>query len=96
MHSTHARSVSCIQWPELCEVCVTIFSVFIANIDQSYLEALELLKLVALSVARSLIPGCRTDVDKPMKETFPVRLVIPERSLYEMGSKLRSQEPELN
>ena len=49
---------------------LTMFSVFIANIDQTHPGALELLKLGAFSVARSMVPGCRTDVDKTMEETF--------------------------
>ena len=39
-----------------------------ANIDDSHPGALELLKQGAFSVARSFVPGCRTDVDKTMEE----------------------------
>jgi len=49
---------------------MTMFSVFIANIDQTHPGALELLKLGAFSVVRSMVPGCCTDVDKTMEETF--------------------------
>jgi len=49
---------------------LTMFSIFIANIDQTHPGARELLKLGAFSVARSVVPGCCTDVDKTMEETF--------------------------
>ena len=49
---------------------MTIFSVVIANIDQTHPGVLELLKLGAFSVAHPMVPGCRTDVDKTMEGTF--------------------------
>ena len=49
---------------------MTMFSVLIANIDLTHPGALDLLKQGAFSVARSMVPGCRTDVDKTMEETF--------------------------
>ena len=49
---------------------LTMFSIMLANIDVTHPGALEMLKQGAFSVARSFIPGCRTDVDKTMEETF--------------------------
>ena len=49
---------------------MTMFSLFLANIDETHPGAIELLKLGAFSVARSMVPGSRTDVDKTMEETF--------------------------
>lgn len=47
-----------------------MLTVFIANIDLTYPRSLELLKLGAVSVASSMMPGCRIHVDKTMKEIF--------------------------
>jgi len=49
---------------------MAMFAVFLANIEHTHPGATELLKLGAFSVARSMVPGCRTDVDKTMEETF--------------------------
>lgn len=40
------------------------------NIDQSHPRANKLLKRGDVAVARSLIPGVRSVVDKTMEETF--------------------------
>ena len=44
--------------------------VFLTNIDQSHPGAKELLKQGGIAVARSLIPGALSAVDKTMEETF--------------------------
>jgi radical SAM superfamily enzyme YgiQ (UPF0313 family) len=44
--------------------------VFLTNIDQSHPGAEELLKKGGIAVARSLIPGALSAVDKTMEETF--------------------------
>ena len=49
---------------------MTMFSLFLANIDETHPGAIELLKLGAFSVARSMVPGSHTDVDKTMEKTF--------------------------
>lgn len=49
---------------------LTMFSSMISNIDVTHPGSLELLKNGAISVARSMIPGSRTDIDKTMEETF--------------------------
>ena len=49
---------------------LTMFSIILANIDESHPGAVEMLKQGAFSVARSFIPGNRGDVDKTMEETF--------------------------
>ena len=49
---------------------LTMFSVMLANIDETHPGATEMLKQGAFSVARSFIPGSRVDVDKTMEETF--------------------------
>ncbi len=49
---------------------MTMFSMFISNIDKIHPGACELLQIGAFSVAHSLVPGCHTDVDKTMEETF--------------------------
>ena len=49
---------------------LTTYSIMLANIDETHPGALDLLKQGAFSVARSFVPGCRTDVDKTMEETF--------------------------
>jgi len=41
-----------------------MFSVLLANIDDTHPGALDLLKRGAISVARSMIPGSREDVDR--------------------------------
>ena len=49
---------------------LTFFSVFLANIEETHPGATELLKLGAISVARSYIPGNQCPVDKTIEETF--------------------------
>ncbi|XP_068203606.1 uncharacterized protein [Palaemon carinicauda] len=49
---------------------LTFFSVYLANIDETHPGATELLKLGAISVARSYIPGNQCAVDKTIEETF--------------------------
>ena len=49
---------------------LTVFSIFIANTEQSHPGALELLQNGAISVARSFIPDNRCSVDKTIEETF--------------------------
>ena len=44
--------------------------VFLTNIEMSHPEAEELLKKGGIAVARSLIPGSLSAVDKTMEETF--------------------------
>lgn len=44
--------------------------VFLTNIEQSHPGAKELLKKGGIAVARSLIPGALSAVDKTMEETF--------------------------
>ena len=43
---------------------------FLTHIDQSHPGAKELLKKGGIAVARSLIPGALSAVDKTMEETF--------------------------
>ncbi len=43
---------------------------FLNNIDQSHPGAKDLLKKGGIAVARSLIPGALSAVDKTMEETF--------------------------
>ena len=47
-----------------------MISVMMVNIDKIHPGSIEILNKVAFSVARSIIPGCRNDVDKTMEETF--------------------------
>ena len=49
---------------------LTFYSTYLANIEESHPGATEILKQGAMSVARSIIPGNRFDVDKTMEETF--------------------------
>ncbi len=49
---------------------MSMFSVLTANIDQTHPVELNLLKQGPFSVAHSMVPVCRTDVDKTMGETF--------------------------
>ena len=49
---------------------LTMFSIMLANIDETHPGAVDMLKQGAFSVARSFIPGSRADVDKTMEETF--------------------------
>ena len=49
---------------------MAVFAVFLANIEQTHPGATELIKLGAFSVARFMVPGCCTDVDKTMEGTF--------------------------
>lgn len=44
--------------------------VFLTNIDKTHPRAKELLKRGGIAVARSLIPGALSAVDKTMEETF--------------------------
>ena len=44
--------------------------IFLTNIDKSHPGAEELLKKGGIAVARSLIPGSLSAVDKTMEETF--------------------------
>lgn len=46
---------------------LTYFGVFFANLDASHPSADDLLRLSAFSVARSMIPGNRCDVNKTMR-----------------------------
>ena len=46
------------------------FSLFLVNIEETYSGATKLLKLGAISVARSFITANRCAVDKTIKETF--------------------------
>uniref|UniRef100_UPI00358E5A97 uncharacterized protein n=1 Tax=Myxine glutinosa TaxID=7769 RepID=UPI00358E5A97 len=49
---------------------LTWFEAFLTNIDLSHPVALDYIKLGAIAVARSLIPGALAAVDKTMEETF--------------------------
>lgn len=49
---------------------LTFFSVYLANIEDTHPGATELLKLGAISVARSNLPGNQCAVDKTIEETF--------------------------
>ena len=49
---------------------LTWFDVFLTNIELTHPRALELIDNGALGVARSLIPGSLSAVDKTMEETF--------------------------
>ncbi|KAJ8349354.1 hypothetical protein SKAU_G00244840 [Synaphobranchus kaupii] len=49
---------------------LTWFKAFLINIDLSHPGALGYIKLGAIAVARSLIPGALSAVDKTMEETF--------------------------
>ena len=46
------------------------FDLFLTNIDKSYPGAKELLEKEGIAVARSLIPGALSAVDKTMEQTF--------------------------
>ena len=46
------------------------YSVFLTNIETTHPGASDLLRKGAISVARSLVPGSRCQVDKTMEETF--------------------------
>ena len=46
------------------------FDAFLTNIDKSHPGARELLQKGGMAVARSLVPGALSAVDKTMKETF--------------------------
>lgn len=46
------------------------FDLFLNNIDKSHPGAKELLQKGGIAVARSLIPGALSAVDKTMEETF--------------------------
>ncbi|KAG1683376.1 hypothetical protein GQR58_010026 [Nymphon striatum] len=49
---------------------LTYFSVFLANVEETHPGATELVRLGAISVARSFVPGNQCDVDKTIEETF--------------------------
>ncbi|GFR63838.1 hypothetical protein ElyMa_000165100 [Elysia marginata] len=49
---------------------LTSFDVFLLNIDRTHPGAMELPKKGAISVARSMVPGNRCQVDKTIEETF--------------------------
>ena len=49
---------------------LTWFKAFLTNIDLTHPGALDYIKLGAIAVARSLIPGTLSAVDKTMEETF--------------------------
>ena len=48
----------------------TFFSLFLTNIEETHPGATDLLKLGAISVARSYVPGNLCAVDKTIEETF--------------------------
>lgn len=49
---------------------LTFFSVFLTNIETTHPGATDLLKMGAISVARSFVPGSQCPVDKTIEETF--------------------------
>ena len=49
---------------------LTWLDIFLTNIDQTHLGARELLESGGIAVARSLLPGTLSAVDKTMEETF--------------------------
>ena len=49
---------------------LTFFSVFLTNIEETYPGATDLLKMGAISVARSFVPGSQCPVDRTIEETF--------------------------
>ena len=49
---------------------LTLFAVFLANLESSHSGATALLESGAISVARSEVPGNRCPVDKTMEGTF--------------------------
>ena len=49
---------------------LTRYEMFLTNIDQTHPGAKELLSKGGIAVARSLIPGALSAVDKTMEETF--------------------------
>ena len=49
---------------------LTWFDVYLTNLESTDPRALELIDNEALSLARSLIPGSLSAVDKTMEETF--------------------------
>ena len=49
---------------------LTFFSAFLTNIEEIHPGAADLLKMGAISVARSFVPGSQCPVDKTIKETF--------------------------
>ena len=46
------------------------FGLFLTNIDKSHPGVKELLEKGGIAVARSLLPGALSAVDKTMEETF--------------------------
>ena len=49
---------------------LTMLSAQISNLDNTHQGSRQLLNQGAFSVARSMLPACRTDVDKTMEETL--------------------------
>ena len=49
---------------------LTFFSVFLTNIEETHPGATDLLKMGAISVAWSFVPGSQCLVDKTIEETF--------------------------
>ena len=49
---------------------LTFFSVFLTNIEETHPGATDLLKMGAISVARSFEPGSQCPVDKTIEEIF--------------------------
>ena len=49
---------------------LTFFSVFLTNIEETHPGATDLLKMGAISVARSFEPGSQCPVDKTLEEIF--------------------------
>ena len=49
---------------------LTFFSVFLTNIEETHPGATDLLKMGAISVARSFVPSSQCTVDRTIEETF--------------------------
>ena len=49
---------------------LTFFSVFLTNIEETHPDAIDLLKMDAISVAQSFVPGSQCPVDKTIEESF--------------------------
>jgi len=62
---------------------LTMFSVLLANVDDTHPGALDLVKRGAISVARSVIPGFREDVERQSCETARLIVVLVERGFLE-------------
>ena len=63
------------------------FSLFLVNIEETHPGATELLKLGAISVARSFIPANRCTVDKTIEETF-MQHAISQAGSSERGASI--------